>query len=61
MAVARWNPAFEKHLQVAAVSFQVRLKDNSVARHYIFRDGRSFNRWGSIPVLMSISPFMMRG
>ena len=41
MAVARRiNPAFEKHLQSGGGIIQVRLKDNSVARHYIFRDGR---------------------
>ncbi|MGD9810852.1 MAG: molybdopterin-dependent oxidoreductase [Sphingobium sp.] len=40
MGVARrMNPAFARHLKSGNGIVQVRLKDNSVARHYIFRDG----------------------
>lgn len=40
MGVARrFNSAFEDHLRRGGGIIQVRLKDNSVARHYIFRDG----------------------
>lgn len=41
MKVARRiNAAFRQHLEAGSGIIQVRLKDNSVARHYILRDGR---------------------
>lgn len=41
MAVARKiNPAFEAQLRRGGGIIQVRLKDNSVARHYIIHDGK---------------------